>query len=1040
MCASLPGTFSVKIEALQATKMQRYIVCIGINCSIYIVDIITMKIVKIYTTSDQQYYNHLYMYNVHSLWIVDNRCSFFFWRLADKDDIKIIKRYNKERMTESEVPKQMNPLASITLRGDLGKLTWMEKIGDKDILVVFEKQLYVIRDTDPQPGQELHEHPVKISGLEGTLVSASSVDRLQLVVLISSACKLYYMNLADLLNPAVNEARPQQVVSLVGFRNTEGGSNFTPDTRVIYSFGERAALAMREIKQKFFVWELAGLEDKKEGTQIIKATTERPWRTLSSSDPSQVRLNAFLDSCGFFMSSQNMRVFRDDETVTANITHTSTELSSPFYIVGTNLGNVFMFRIFMSDTRNIAPILLVEGLKSPVTQLCVKKDRLLASAVDGSLSITDVSPEKLQKACEKYYADRKDRKLESGEKFLMVYRDSSCQNALLPGGIAGFFEIRSMTREDDSVDQASGFQIVGRGRPNPALEDQLGVVGCDNSVLIISMSTQNVVHKYKGHDAKVIGLYLNESVNSLIVLTKSLTAYIYSAAGRTLERKVSGAQVWKMFDLQERVAKLLTKDSFTAKYGDIFKLYTPRDNVLRKGCHKTLDFCNLLELVQLDWKNPGTPRQALYKTLCSELGTKRKIAEPWRNIDILTRVFNEATNIRTKLSGKCESSAETGFASAQIKIGRGNTRRIAEIRKRFGSYRGGLKRSTLSSVLILSLEDLLVHLQKNYKVLNKGPIFDMFERGGVSPEMKGQQTKEEEKAISVPVGRSPSPTKSSSQQTPQKKEKKVDELLTNSPVGKPGRLRADALWPLPLMSLVHSFGINKKIDKDLGDEFCICPPLLQLWVGVPGVESALSFGVPEVFDPDWPDSQGLFNWKVSPYVNSIQSMMLFSSLVTIFHFNDQFIASVINRLLGATAQFLFDNKAMPYISFVKLSNFFSSRDPDVWCTSRDIILRPFLKKARPETFMNMASQLSNLINSSYDKLKKDPEYKRALGLLKERATLVKFDFLDLINNYFGEVELRALSVLSYTFSEHFDLAATPKTVKRCIKLICFLIG
>ena len=140
------------------------------------------------------------------------------------------------------------------------------------------------------------------------------------------------------------------------------------------------------------------------------------------------------------------------------------------------------------------------------------------------------------------------------------------------------------------------------------------------------------------------------------------------------------------------------------------------------------------------------------------------------------------------------------------------------------------------------------------------------------------------------------------------------------------------------------------------------------------------------------------------------------------------------------SQLLLANKTLPYPSFMKLSEFLISKDPDIWSSSRDIILKPLLNKARPEAFVNLAVQLNEVINMMYERIKRDSNYTWAIESLTNKRELINFEFMRLLNICFGEVELRAISVLCYMFSVHGDLVATEDVIKRCVELICFLIG
>ena len=90
--------------------------------------------------------------------------------------------------------------------------------------------------------------------------------------------------------------------------------------------------------------------------------------------------------------------------------------------------------------------------------------------------------------------------------------------------------------------------------------------------------------------------------------------------------------------------------------------------------------------------------------------------------------------------------------------------------------------------------------------------------------------------------------------------------------------------------------------------------------------------------------------------------------------------------------------------------------------------------------MKLTLQISELIDNLFERIKKEENYKNALAFLKEKTYLAKFDGMEILNKYFGTVELRALMILCYAFNEHGDLAASPKIMKYCTKIICCLIG
>jgi hypothetical protein len=232
--------------------------------------------------------------------------------------------------------------------------------------------------------------------------------------------------------------------------------------------------------------------------------------------------------------------------------------------------------------------------------------------------------------------------------------------------------------------------------------------------------------------------------------------------------------------------------------------------------------------------------------------------------------------------------------------------------------------------------------------------------------------------------------------------------------------RSDILWPLPLISLLYTFGINKKLDDEFGDEFCIYPPLIQFWSGIIGVGNSFSFVIPNKARHH------------NSYLNTISYMALFGSLTRILQFNEQFIASAIDKLINSFTQI-----ESLSISFMRLTSFMCSTDSDVWSASRDIILKPFLKKANPDLIKNLATNIGILLEKIYTKIKKEKNYKKVTALLKEEQKITKSDCIPLLNVYIGEVEFRLLSLLCYINNEHEVLS--PKLFKKCTKLLVLLL-
>jgi hypothetical protein len=146
-------------------------------------------------------------------------------------------------------------------------------------------------------------------------------------------------------------------------------------------------------------------------------------------------------------------------------------------------------------------------------------------------------------------------------------------------------------------------------------------------------------------------------------------------------------------------------------------------------------------------------------------------------------------------------------------------------------------------------------------------------------------------------------------------------------------IQQDSIWPLPLLSFLHCFGVHPNFDSLFEEDFGICPPLLHGWVGLQGVDQTFSFSFPSssvhsnkvrrgsggvLFANDL-GVCGFDNWKVSPYINALQSTILLTPFVAIIHFHEEFIANVIKHLLETLIKLWKENQNVPYLCFSQIS-------------------------------------------------------------------------------------------------------------------------
>eukprot|EP00826_Nyctotherus_ovalis_P025415 TRINITY_DN196_c0_g1_i17.p1 TRINITY_DN196_c0_g1~~TRINITY_DN196_c0_g1_i17.p1 ORF type:complete len:257 (-),score=77.66 TRINITY_DN196_c0_g1_i17:27-797(-) len=245
---------------------------------------------------------------------------------------------------------------------------------------------------------------------------------------------------------------------------------------------------------------------------------------------------------------------------------------------------------------------------------------------------------------------------------------------LVPSGVERFLEIHELEH---------GKEVGGKG--NELCESSLGVVGCDRSVLIVSTKFLNIIHKFKGHDNKVVGLYLLDKEDMLFIVTKTPTIYIYSISSGILERRVKAQTAFDLLDLDERLINCIPKHLPT--YTRLFEMHTDRRAVLKQGCNRILDFYHSMETLQVDWKQPFGNKAGMYRMVYNGVIQRTGIEEV-QSKESLVKVFNHVTNLAGKVNGKYEADIEVGFMTIQalslIHICR--CRRYAVCRSRWSPY------------------------------------------------------------------------------------------------------------------------------------------------------------------------------------------------------------------------------------------------------------------------------------------------------------------------------------------------------------------
>ena len=248
-------------------------------------------------------------------------------------------------------------------------------------------------------------------------------------------------------------------------------------------------------------------------------------------------------------------------------------------------------------------------------------------------------------------------------------------------------------------------------------------------------------------------------------------------------------------------------------------------------------------------------------------------------------------------------------------------------------------------------------------------------------------------------------------------------------------------WPLNLMSLFHPFRLSDPLDMDLEDLFKLAIPFLDIRLGIQGVAESFTFIIAknkpkkakykslkqEQSDKFFND----MNWKISEYLTSTITTSMLSMLVSVIELKERDIAEIINNWLYILLIIMkvpkTKNLSLSYISKLLLKNEFNINS-----TARDVILRFFFYNMDINKEKTLIDEWSDLLMDTYRQLKTNNKYIKGsfadssgmpnLGLnnLKDHSALTK---------YFGELEIRALIIISY-YSLNYVQAIEPRISRR----------
>ena len=708
-----------------------------------------MRLVKIYAGNFIYYAAHLYTPSTHQLLIIDENYQIFLWNLAEHEEISMLQEMSRERVLEDDAPKDVKPIPMWTLRSNhnqtLVALIEWKVPSHSHYIAVFETTFRIIRFR--KEDSEFDECVFQIDQQSGQFIIAYQFEQIGALAFISENNLLYLIKNEEILSIANRGRCGKDTPKILTPTLTLNLAILSGGTKIqafqfTYSLIENLLIYSTHTSQNFHTFNLHFLLAFFQNLHLdaaakslpqeltLESTTQRPLKTLESKRLNKtMRINPYLSRASSAVKVETLNFTYPDECTTASLVHFESHLPSPLSILATNYGRILIVSLFITDTRKVPPVLVVDSHNAKtINNLFIMKNKLVSTSVDGTICITDLSHSRIQKAYFKFFqgdhllrdrgtvlkpwknqplhnTQEKQRtgsthkeigriKLEfagdlvggvfSGAgnlQHFVKYPEIFMHFKLVPTGISKIVEIKSLTKEDDILGADSEPDYVTSVYEDSYAEECLALVGHDNSLIVISMNTNTILHRLKGHDSPIIGVYIQETMDYLLILTTKLTLYFYSISNHVLERKTDYKFAYNLFNLDDKILPSLKKEDINLKYSDLLKLNKVKTEPFKRGHNANMDFFNYMEYYQIDFRNLGVYRaltyQTQYKLKSLEIQKKLNLNEE-EGGDLLTlkqilvNIFNDVTYIGGELHQKSIKKNDDGFLSIQTKIGKKN--------------------------------------------------------------------------------------------------------------------------------------------------------------------------------------------------------------------------------------------------------------------------------------------------------------------------------------------------------------------------------
>ena len=256
------------------------------------------------------------------------------------------------------------------------------------------------------------------------------------------------------------------------------------------------------------------------------------------------------------------------------------------------------------------------------------------------------------------------------------------------------------------------------------------------------------------------------------------------------------------------------------------------------------------------------------------------------------------------------------------------------------------------------------------------------------------------------------------------------------------------------------------MDEFLEEEFKMAIPFLDLRLGVQGVGESFTFiissmnprtSLQSIYSEPKKELTKFFNdmnWKVSSYLSTIMGTFALSCFVSIIEEKEKRIQMLVKDWLYLLIN-ITEHPGFPNLSLSVLSKLMLKEEYNINSTARDVILKPILYYLNLNRTKSLVEEWSELILDTYNHLKAKKAFNAKstgdagfaspstfgsdLNSPAEAELAINFEEDDhkLINQYFGELEIRGLIIISY-FSLYYAGEIDQDIARRSSKLIIIL--